>query len=111
MIIEAQPKPDWAVLPRPGCENVEFRVLLGKDKLSVANLRFAESATIDKHSAPFEIDVLCMAGSGFTSLDDDVAPISAGESIRWPAGKQHCLWTETTTMETIMIERHDTISS
>lgn len=110
-MVEAQPKPNWAVLPRPGCKNVEFRVLLGKDKLSIANLKFAENATIDKHAAPFEIDVLCIAGSGYTSIDDTSFPIAAGETIRWPAGKMHCLWTEDTTLETLMIERHDTVQT
>ena len=60
--VRAQPKPDWAPLPRPGCHGVEFRVLLGVDGIFIANLRFAQDATIDEHDAPFEIDVICLAG-------------------------------------------------
>lgn len=107
-MIDQQPKPHWAVLPRPGCENVKFRLLLNKDGLAVANLRFSENATIDRHDAPFDIDVICLSGTGFTSIDDDTATISAGETVRWPRGKQHCLWTEDAPMETLMVERHKT---
>jgi quercetin dioxygenase-like cupin family protein len=106
MGIEKQPKPEWSPLPRPGCVNVEFRVLLGSDDLAIANLKFQQNATIDEHDADFDIDVLCIAGSGFTSIDDDDFPISEGETVRWPKGKMHCLWTIDTTMETIMVERH-----
>jgi quercetin dioxygenase-like cupin family protein len=105
-VIEKQPRPDWSRLPRKGCENVEARVLLVKDGLAVANLRFGRNAFIDKHSAPFEIDVVCVSGSGFTSVGDEEFPISAGETIRWPKGYDHCLWTTDDTMETLMVERH-----
>ena len=106
MAAENQPKPDWAPLPRPGCHNIDFRVLLVKDGLSIANLRFAENATIDRHDAPYDIDVLCIAGSGFASIDDMEFPITQGQTVRWPNGKEHRLWTIDTTMETIMVERH-----
>jgi quercetin dioxygenase-like cupin family protein len=106
MGIEKQPKPDWSPLPRTGCNNVEFRVLLGSDDLAIANLKFQKDATIDNHAAPFDIDVLCISGSGFTSIGDNDFPFSEGEKIRWPKGKMYCLWTIDTTMETIMVERH-----
>ena len=105
--VRGQPKPLWAPLPRPGCVNVEFRVLLGSEGIFVANLRFAEGATIDKHSASHEIDVICISGSGFTSIGEETFPIASGQTIRWPGNLDHCLWTDQTTMETIMIERHD----
>ena len=105
-MIESQPKPDWAELPRPGCENVSFRVLLAKDGLAIANLRFAANATIDRHDAPFDIDVICIAGSGLTSIGDEVQSIAAGQTIRWPKHTDHCLWTDGSEMETLMIERH-----
>ena len=103
-MIEKQPKPDWAPLSRPGCEEVQFRVLLEQDGLILANLKFAETGTIDKHDAPFDIDVICISGSGFTSIDDETFPISQGETVRWPKNHQHCLWTLETTMETLMVE-------
>lgn len=104
-MIEKQPRPEWSKVPREGTHGVEVRVLLHKDNLAVANLRFGEDATIDRHSAPFHVDVICIDGKGKTSIDDDVFDIEAGETIRWPRGKDHCLWTEDSTMETIMVER------
>jgi quercetin dioxygenase-like cupin family protein len=103
--VHEQPKPDWALLTRPGCENVEFRVLLGSDGILIANLRFAPSSTIDRHSAPFDIDVICVHGEGLTSIGDSVSSFAAGQFVRWPKDKEHCLWTEEQEMETIMVER------
>ena len=105
-MIGKQPKPDWSPLPRPGCENVEFRVLLASDGLAIANLRFQSKATIDRHDAAFDIDVICVSGLGFTSIDDKVSSLSAGETVRWSKGREHCLWTDGEPMETIMVERH-----
>ena len=58
-----------------------------------------------RHAAPHPVDVICVAGSGFTSVGDDVAEISAGETVRWPADVDHRLWTEESEMETLMVER------
>lgn len=102
---EKQPRPVWSALDRDGCKNVEGKVLLIKDGLTVANLRFNQNATIDKHSASFDIDVICVSGSGFTLIGNKEFTISAGETMRWPKNIEHCLWTKDSTMETIMIER------
>lgn len=106
MTTESQPRPEWESLPREGCRNVEFRVLLFKDGIVIANLRFGRNATIDRHDAPFDIDVICMSGSGFASVDDEAFALVAGQTIRWPRNRDHCLWTADDTMETIMVERH-----
>lgn len=105
-MIEEQPKAEWQKLPRPGCHNVEFRLLLQKDGLAVANLRFGPEATIDRHSAGWEIDVICLAGEGIVDVGDDSSALRAGETVRWPAGVDHCLRTAGHEMETLMIERH-----
>ena len=105
--VNNQPKPDWSPVPRPGCKNVEVRVLLNSDGILIANLRFGSDATIDEHSAPYDIDVICVEGSGFTSVDGEASAIRQGQTVRWPRDKQHQLWTESTTMETIMVERYD----
>jgi len=105
-VLGDQPRPDWAPLPRPGCENVLFRVLLGTDGLFVANLRFAAHATIDEHSAPWDVDVICLSGSGFTSVGAETYALHEGQTARWPKDRAHRLWTESTEMETLMIERH-----
>lgn len=106
-MIESQPRPNWATLPREGCVGIEYRVLLASDGIVIANLRFAEDATIDEHSAVIEIDVICIAGKGFTSVGNETFAIEAGQTIRWSKDIDHCLWTEKTTMETLMIERRD----
>lgn len=106
MTIEKQPRPEWSPLPREGCRNVEGRVFLARDGLAIANLRFGQNATIDKHDAPFDIDVICIAGSGFASVDEEEFRLAAGETIRWPKHQDHCLWTTDDTMETLMVERH-----
>ncbi|NKC00764.1 MAG: hypothetical protein GKR90_20025 [Pseudomonadales bacterium] len=103
--ISNQPKPEWASLPRAGCLNVEFRVLLNRDGLTVANLRFAQNANIDEHDAPMDIDAICVSGSGFVSVAGEVSELSAGQTVHWPANEMHKLWTTDTTMETIMVER------
>ena len=105
--VQAQPKPNWADLPRPGCENVSFRVLLGVDGIFIANLRFSERATIDEHAAPWEIDVIVISGAGYSSVGGEVFAVEAGQTIRWPKDQQHRLWTDGSEMETLMVERHD----
>lgn len=105
-MIQDQPKPEWAPLARPGAKGVECRILLGTDGIFIANLRFSQSSTIDQHSAPHEIDVICASGSGFTSVGGNEYAIHFGQSIRWPANIDHCLWTEDDRMETIMVERY-----
>jgi quercetin dioxygenase-like cupin family protein len=107
-MIQDQPKPNWATLPRPGCVNVEFRVLLGRESIFIANLRFYQNATIDEHDAPYDIDVICMSRSGFASIGADHFEIEAGQTVLWPRGTMHRLWTESDEMETLMVERHAT---
>jgi quercetin dioxygenase-like cupin family protein len=107
MTADPQPVPRfaWDPVPRPGCVNVEGRVLLVHEGLLVAMLRFAPQATIDEHSAGHEIDVVCLEGDGFISVEDRVNTFSAGQSLTWPAGRLHRLWTADHGMITLMIER------
>lgn len=107
-MVHDQPKPAWAPLPRPGCKNVEFRLLLQSDGLVVANLRFASHATIDEHDAPVDIDVICIDGAGKMSIGNAEFDLRAGQTARWPKNTDHRLWTLDSTMETIMVERYDT---
>lgn len=95
---------DWSPVPREGCIGVEGRVLGRSGPVFLALLRFDEAATIDEHSAPFDIAVFCLEGDGHTSIDDVTHPLRAGERLRWPAGSMHRLWTEGSTMVTLMVE-------
>jgi quercetin dioxygenase-like cupin family protein len=104
-MIEPMPRPNWEPLPRPGTVGVTGRVLLKRAGIAVANLRFSPNATIDEHKAPCDIDVICIEGEGFVSVGDLSSPFCAGESIVWPSGINHRLWTKGAEMETLMIER------
>jgi quercetin dioxygenase-like cupin family protein len=104
-MIEQMPRPNWQPLPRQGAVGVTGRVLLNRGGIAIANLKFAPGATIDEHSAPFEIDVICLEGEGFVSIDGKSATFAAGERVVWPAGINHRLWTENSAMETLMVER------
>ena len=104
-MIERMPRSQWAPLPREGTAGVAARVLLNRAGVVVANLRFAAHATIDEHSAPFDVDVICLAGEGFVSVGNGSWPFRAGDRVVWPAGVNHRLWTEGSEMETLMVER------
>jgi quercetin dioxygenase-like cupin family protein len=103
--IEQMPRAEWEPLPRAGTVGVTGRVMLRRAGIAIANLRFLPNATIDEHSAPFDIDVICIAGEGFASVGDQTSIFQAGQRLVWPAGVNHRLWTEASEMETLMIER------
>ena len=103
--VGAQPKPDWGPVPRPGCHGVEVRVLLRDDELLIANLRFARETTIDAHAAPWAIEVVVLDGCGRASIGEEVVELAAGQTLHWPADVEHRLWTEDSTLETLMVER------
>lgn len=104
--MEGVAQPEWRPLLRAGSVGVEFRVLLQGRGIVLAHLRFAEHSAIDEHSAAFDIDVMCLAGSGSVSVDGKAVPFSPGELVTWPAGVYHQLWTKGTEMETLMVEHH-----
>lgn len=103
--VHAVPRPSWSPLPYEGCRNVEGKVLLIEDDLSVAMLRFAKNGTIHEHAGEFDADVICLEGSGYASVEGARADLTAGQRVRWPAGKMHRLWTRESEMLTLMVER------
>ena len=48
---------------------------------------------------------MCLAGSGFVLVGDVTHAFAAGQAVTWPAGVMHQLWTEDTTMTTLMLEK------
>jgi quercetin dioxygenase-like cupin family protein len=80
-------------------------VLVREDDFFVAMLRFAEQATINEHPGVNDTIVVCIEGSGFTSVGDQTAPIQEGERVRWPRDVPHRLWTEGSTVKTLMVEQ------
>jgi quercetin dioxygenase-like cupin family protein len=101
----AVPRFDWRPLRRPGCRGVETRLLLARDELVLAMLRFKPGATIDEHAADHPVDVVCLEGSGFISLQGRTHRFTAGQSMIWPPGQLHRLWTDRHDMLTLIAER------
>jgi quercetin dioxygenase-like cupin family protein len=96
------PRPEWS--PLPGAVGVEGKVLVREEDFFVAMLRFSEHATVHEHPGETDTVVVCIEGSGFTSVAAETVPLRAGQRVRWPEGVRHRLWTEATTMTTLMIE-------
>src|SRR5262249_39302543 len=101
---QPMPRPEWSPLPQPGCVGVEGKVLLRGADVALALLRFGPHGTIHEHAAAIAVDVICLEGSGFVSIDGSGAPLRAGETIHWPAGRLHRLWTDGDSMQTVMVE-------
>ena len=105
--IRVFPRLGWDPLPGEGVVGVVGRVLVRKDELFVAQLRFSEHATIQPHPGDRDTIVVCIEGEGFTSVADETSPLREGQQVRWPRGITHGLWTEGSTMTTLMIEHFD----
>jgi quercetin dioxygenase-like cupin family protein len=101
------PRPTWDPLPpHDKTIGVEGRVLVREaDGSFIAVLRFARDATIWEHPGANDTLVVCLEGEGFTSVGEETARLREGERAFWPAGIRHRLWTEGTTMKTLMVER------
>ena len=99
------PRQGWD--PLPAAAGVVGRVVVREDDFFVAQLRFSEQATIHEHPGDRDTIVVCIEGEGFTSVAGATAPLQEGQQARWPRGIPHRLWTEGTTMMTLMIERLD----
>jgi mannose-6-phosphate isomerase-like protein (cupin superfamily) len=97
------PRKGWEPLPYDGCVGVVGRVLVREDTYFVAELRFSEHATIHDNDTV----VVCLAGEGFTSVAGEVSPLREEQQVRWPKGVPHRLWTEDSTMATLMVEHFD----
>jgi len=92
-------------VPYEGCVNVEGRVLFWDETLGLAVLRFGVRGKINEHAGPNDAIVSCLEGNGYTSVGGETAPIESGQRVFWPAGVVHGLWTENSTMMTLMCER------
>jgi quercetin dioxygenase-like cupin family protein len=103
--VERFKHPAWEPLPLDGSVNVDGKVILELPDLVLALLRFGEHGTIPGHAGPTNAIVACLEGAGFTSVGDETEPFDAGQRVFWPAGVLHRLWTESSTMTTLMVER------
>ncbi len=98
------PKPDWMPLTARGVRNVEGKVLLVLDNLTVALLRLGVDGCVPERAAPYATDVVCIDGGGFTEVEGEEAELKSGYTVRWPANARRRLWTETETMTVLVIE-------
>ena len=105
--IRPVPRPRWDPLPDEGCVGVVGRVLVREDTYFVAQLRFSEHATIHEHPGNNDTIVVCLEGAGYTSVAGEPAALREGEQARWPRGIPHRLWTDDSTMTTLMVEHFD----
>lgn len=104
--VEAFERPEWQPLPFGGAAGVEGRLLWNQDGLVLALLRFEENANIHEHAGDNDAYVSCLEGRGFTKVGDEEEPIEAGQRVFWPKGVVHGLWTDGSTMTTLMCERY-----
>jgi mannose-6-phosphate isomerase-like protein (cupin superfamily) len=102
--VEPFEKSEWRTLPAEGARNVEVRVLWHGDDFLLAQLRFGENANVHEHAGPNDAYVSCLEGRGLTKVGDEVEPIEEGQRVFWPKGVVHGLWTEGSTMTTLMFE-------
>jgi quercetin dioxygenase-like cupin family protein len=105
--VRAIPRPGWDPLPGDGVVGVVGRVLVREEMVFVAQLRFSEHATIHEHPGDNDTIVVCVEGEGYTSVAGETATLREGEQVRWPKGIPHRLWTEDSTMTTLMVEHFD----
>jgi quercetin dioxygenase-like cupin family protein len=106
-VIEPFKYPEWTPPPDEGFVGVVGKVILDSPDLILALLRFDRHASIPPHPGQAETIVACIEGAGFTSVGGVTAPIAAGQRVAWPAGIEHGLWTEDSTMTTLMVERSE----
>ena len=99
------PRSEWSPLPHEGCVGVEGKVLVREADFFIAILRFSTHATVHEHPGENDTLVVCLAGEGLTSVGGETARLRQSERAFWPAGVPHRLWTEATTMTTLMVER------
>jgi quercetin dioxygenase-like cupin family protein len=108
MSVDIRPIPRMRWDPLPASVGIVGRVLVHEDDFFfVAQLRFSEHAAITEHPGERDAIVVCLEGEGFTSVAGETAPLREGQQVRWPRGVPHHLWTEDSTMTTLMIEHFD----
>jgi quercetin dioxygenase-like cupin family protein len=101
------PRVGWDPLPGERDVGVVGRVVIREEDFFVAQLRFSEHATVHEHPGERDSIVVCLDGEGFTSVAGETVPLREGQQVRWPRGIPHRLWTESSTMTTLMVERTD----
>ena len=98
------PRPGWDPLPFDGCVGVVGRVLVREDDLlrrGAALLRARDHPRAPRRQRHGR---RVPRGHGFTSVAGETATLEEGQQARWPKDVPHRLWTEGSTMRTLMVE-------
>ena len=102
--IQPIPRPGWDPLP-------DSRACVGPSCSSASGASSSRAALlgarVDSTSIAGDNDtiVTCIQGEGFTSVARRRCRFGRKQQVRWPKGIPHRLWTEGSTMTTLMFER------
>ncbi|HYU48646.1 MAG TPA: cupin domain-containing protein [Candidatus Limnocylindria bacterium] len=87
-----------------GTTGLQSQVIHSDGRGLVAELAFARNARIEPHTNPNTTWFVVIEGGGWVVVGDDVARVSAGEAVLWPAHELHGAWTDVSEMRAIVVE-------
>ncbi len=87
-----------------GTTGLQSQLIHSDGRGLAAELAFARNARIEQHTNPNTTWFVVIEGGGWVLVGDEVARVSAGEAVLWPANELHGAWTEASEMRAIVIE-------
>jgi quercetin dioxygenase-like cupin family protein len=91
-------------LPAPerwGCTNLDATPIL-TDPLMVEH-HYSPGGEMREHSAGEAILCVCIAGTGFVKVGDEMSELAANQAVVWPAGVAHKVWTVDNSMTVLLL--------
>jgi len=71
---------------------------------SIVELAFARGASMEPFTSPHAAWFIVIEGGGWVRVGDETARVAAGEAVLWPAGLDHCAWSELSEMRAMIVE-------
>lgn len=87
-----------------GTTGLQSQLIHSDGRGLAAELAFARNARIEPHTNPNTTWFIVIEGGGWVVVGDEVARVSAGEAVLWPAHELHGAWTEASEMRAIVVE-------
>jgi quercetin dioxygenase-like cupin family protein len=87
-----------------GTTGLQSQLIHSDGRGLAAELAFARNARIEPHTNPNTTWFVVIEGGGWVIVGEEVARVSAGEAVLWPAHEVHGAWTEASEMRAIVIE-------
>jgi quercetin dioxygenase-like cupin family protein len=87
-----------------GTTGLQSQLIHSDGRGLVAELAFARNARIEPHTNPNTTWFIVIEGGGWVVVGDEVARVSAGEAVLWPAHDLHGAWTDVSEMRAIVVE-------